>query len=80
MKFKITLIVVFSLITVSSLFSQTQDDFNTQLSEIYMNAGDAEKARDLANELYRMEEKNNSLKSLVLKSFCNFSSFPVSFA
>jgi len=57
------LIILLNLILVSPTISQTQEDFYKQMSEIYSNAGDAEKAKDLANDLFKLVEKTEILKN-----------------
>ena len=42
---------------------QTQDDFNTKLSDVYTNAADKKKALTIAKELYSMVEKKKDLQT-----------------
>ncbi len=53
---------LFSLVTLL-LNAQTQDDFNTKLSDVYTNAADKKKALTLAKELYAMAEKKKDLQT-----------------
>jgi CHAT domain-containing protein len=53
------LLLLFSLV----VFAQTQDDFNTKLSDIYTNAADKKKALTLAKELYNMVERKKDLQT-----------------
>ncbi len=59
---KILLCFFLSLISLLS-FSQTQDDFNTRLSDIYSNAADKKKALTLARELFNIVEKKKDLQT-----------------
>ncbi|MDZ4806666.1 MAG: CHAT domain-containing protein [Bacteroidota bacterium] len=43
--------------------AQTQEDFNTKLSDVYTNAADKKKALVIAKELYNMVEKKKDLQS-----------------
>ena len=43
--------------------AQTQEDFNTKLSDIYTNAADKKKALLIAKELYNMVEKKKDLQT-----------------
>ena len=53
------------LLCLSSLFTfcQTQDDFNTKLSDIYSNAADKKKALSIAKELYNIVERKKELQT-----------------
>jgi len=42
---------------------QTQEDFNTKLSDVYTNAADKKKALAVAKELYNMVEKKKDLQT-----------------
>jgi CHAT domain-containing protein len=54
-----------SLFCIVSILAQgqTQDDFNTKLSEVYSNAADKKKALALAKELYAAVEKKKDLQT-----------------
>ncbi len=62
---------IFTKVFFISLFSfsllgavaQTQDDFDTKISEVYTNAGDKKKALVIAKELYNMVEKKKELQT-----------------
>lgn len=43
--------------------AQTQEDFNTKLSDVYANASDKKKALTIAKELYNMVEKKKDLQT-----------------
>ncbi len=43
--------------------AQTQEDFNTRLSDVYINAADKKKALVIAKELYTMVEKKKDLQT-----------------
>ncbi len=51
------------LLAAFSLSAQTQEDFNTKLSDIYTNAGDKKKVLTLAKELYNIVEKKKDLQT-----------------
>jgi len=59
------LIVLICLLAVSGSagYAQTQEDFNTKLSDVYTNAADKKKAAALAKELYNMIEKKKELQT-----------------
>jgi CHAT domain-containing protein len=43
--------------------AQTQEDFNSKLSDVYANAADKKKALTIAKDLYSMVEKKNELQT-----------------
>ncbi len=47
----------------NNIKSQTQQDFDTKLSDVYTNAADKKKALTLAKELYNMVEKKKDLQT-----------------
>ncbi len=49
--------------TIYSATAQTQEDFDTKLSDIYTNAADKKKALTLAKELYNLVEKKKDLQN-----------------
>ena len=58
-------ITLFLLLTTSLLTvnAQSQEDFNTRLSDVYTNAADKKKALTIATELYNMVEKKKDLQT-----------------
>jgi CHAT domain-containing protein len=44
-------------------YAQTQEDFNTKLSDVYTNAADKKKALVIAKDLYNMVEKKKDLQT-----------------
>ncbi len=57
------IVTCFLLVIVNSIKAQTQDDFNTKLSDVYSNAADKKKALTIAKELYNMVEKKKDLQT-----------------
>ena len=51
------------LFIVYYMQAQTQDDFNTKLSDVYTNAADKKKALTIAKDLYNMVEKKKDLQT-----------------
>lgn len=51
------------LIAVLITHAQTQEDFNSKLSDVYANAADKKKALILAKDLYNMVEKKKDLQT-----------------
>ncbi|MBC7874463.1 MAG: CHAT domain-containing protein [Ferruginibacter sp.] len=58
-----TVFMGFLAIIVMRAGAQTQEDFNTKLSEVYTNAADKKKAMTIAKELYSMVEKKKDLQT-----------------
>lgn len=57
------LILAFLLLSSSIINSQTQEDFNNKLSEVYTSAADKKKALTIAKDLYNMVEKKKDLQT-----------------
>jgi len=58
--------IVLSCVLAAIVFianAQTQEDFNTKLSDVYTNAADKKKALVIAKELYGMVEKKKDLQT-----------------
>jgi CHAT domain-containing protein len=60
---KITLLSFLTLFFTGIAIAQTQDDFNTKLTEVYVQAADKKKALQLARELYKLTEGQKDLQS-----------------
>ncbi len=59
---KIVFFLLFSSLMLHAA-AQTQEDFNTKLSDVYANAADKKKALTIAKELYNMVEKKKDLQT-----------------
>lgn len=51
------------LFIANCIKAQTQEDFNTKLSDVYTNAADKKKALTIAKDLYNMVEKKKDLQT-----------------
>ncbi len=57
------IVACFLLIIANCSNAQTQEDFNTKLSDVYTNASDKKKVLAIAKELYNMVEKKKDLQT-----------------
>lgn len=58
------LLICLLLVTaILNTHAQTQEDFNSKLSDVYANAADKKKALTIAKELYNMVEKKKDLQT-----------------
>ncbi|NOT49855.1 MAG: CHAT domain-containing protein [Chitinophagaceae bacterium] len=51
------------LFVANNIIAQTQEDFNSKLSDVYTNAADKKKALTIAKELYNIVEKKKDLQT-----------------
>ena len=60
--FKRIVLTCFLVAGILTTSAQTQEDFNTKLSDVYTNTADKKKALTIAKELYNMVEKKKDLQ------------------
>jgi len=61
--FRLLILGILLLAASLTINGQTQEDFNTKLSDVYTNAADKKKALAVAKELYNMVEKKKDLQT-----------------
>ncbi|HXA00808.1 MAG TPA: hypothetical protein VNW99_02410, partial [Cytophagaceae bacterium] len=60
---KSLLISLFFILLIGKANAQTQEEYMSRLSEVYMNAGDQKKALEIAKGMYKMLEENKELQT-----------------
>jgi len=58
-----SIVTCFLFMIVISMNAQTQEDFNSKLSEVYANVADKKKALTIARDMYNMAEKKKDLQT-----------------